>query len=115
MVIEMETLESCRQDIYENGKIVFITHTISASNMEKFVRKIVSDSEQSVDWHSYAGRSVMKYLGDFIKVRKAIRQNKSMHDLFIVEALDKLGFKDKDYCNRICDGIWVYNEREHLV
>jgi len=103
--------DKCDQEVYEKGEVVFITNTIRSSRMEEWVQKIAQDSGQRVDWHQFAGRPVMKALGDLHAVRKAIVKNKAMHDQYYKEALDELSsFRgDTEYAIEGAWGIWRYN------
>lgn len=66
--------QPCNRDIYENGTLVMITHTIPAQQIEKWVKKVAAASGQPVDWHFVGGRAVISALGDIAKVREVIKQ-----------------------------------------
>lgn len=105
-------MDRCDQEVYDKGTVVFLTNTIRSARMEEWVQAIAQHCGQKVDWHQFAGRSVMKALGDLHRVRKAIIHFKDMHDQFLMEALQALRFQDdenKDYVQ----GIWEYNYREY--
>ncbi len=107
--------DRCDNEIYSDGEVVFVTNTIRTPRMEEWVQKIAKDSGQRVDWHQFAGRPVIKALGDLSKVRKAIADNRNMHDEYYAEAcaeLRSLGFSKED-TDRHCQGIWDYNRREY--
>ena len=103
--------DRCDQEVYDKGEVVFITNTIRSARMEEWVQKIAQDSGQRVDWHQFAGRPVMKALGDLHAVRKAIVSNKEMHDRFYKEALDELkSFRDdEEFFIESSWGIWKSN------
>jgi hypothetical protein len=101
--------DRCDQEVYDKGDVVFITNTIRSTRMEEWVQKIAQDSGQRVDWHQFAGRPVMKALGDLHEVRKAIVKNKDMHDQYYKEAVSEYKFfSDEDNDDRAW-GIWKYN------
>lgn len=103
--------DRCDQEVYDKGEIVFVTNTIRSSRMEEWVQKIAQDSGQRVDWHQFAGRPVMKALGNLHEVRKAIVKNKDMHDQYFQEALNELrSFRDDEtFAQESAWGIWKYN------
>jgi hypothetical protein len=41
--------------------------------MEQFVKMVAWHSGQRVDWHFYAGRAVVKAIGDIEKVKASIK------------------------------------------
>ena len=59
--------DRCDKDIYDNGTQVFLTHTISGKDIEKWVQKIAEESGEKVDWHYFGGRAVVLALGDLKK------------------------------------------------
>lgn len=71
----------CAQDIYDNGMLVFQTHSIGGSNaIERWVRSIAESSGQPVDWHFAGGRVCVLALGDLAAVRTAMRAAMPEHD-----------------------------------
>lgn len=71
----------CSQDIYRNGVLVFMTHSIGGSNaIEQWVRSIAKASGQPVDWHFAGGRVCVLALGDLAAVRVAMRTAMPEHD-----------------------------------
>ncbi len=106
-------MDKCDQEVYDKGTVVFITNTIRTPRMEEWVQKIAADSGQRVDWHQYAGRPVMKALGDLDRVRKAIIKNREMHDDYYVEAVKEYRHQEPEWIAEIIRGIWEYNYREH--
>lgn len=110
--------DRCDQEVYDKGEVVFITNTIRSAKMEEWVQKIAQDSGQKVDWHQFAGRPVMKALGDLHAVRKAIVKNKEMHDQGYRDASDELGssfLSEPEYQNERIWGIWKYNMENYAL
>lgn len=103
----------CDSEIYEKGEVIFVTNTIRSFRMEEWCKAIAEDSGQPVDWHQYAGRCVMKALGDLDKVRKSIIHLKKMHNDFVKEALQGLLFKDEEFCLDCIRSIWNYNYKHY--
>lgn len=106
-------LTKCDQEVYDKGEVVFLTNTIRSVRMEEWVQEIVKQSGQRVDWHQFAGRCVVKALGDLHRVRKAIIRLKDMHDQFLTEAMNELRSFDDDHIKRYTSGIWEYNYKEY--
>ena len=79
----------CAQDVYDNGTLVFQTHSIGGSNaIERWVQGIAKASGQPVDWHSAGGRVCVLAIGDLARVRAAMRTAMPEHDrLYRAEAL----------------------------
>jgi len=104
-------MDRCNQKIYDEGEVVFLTHTIHTKDAEMWVQKVAKDSGQPVDWHSFCGRVVVKTTGDIAKVKAAILDNKSMHDCAIIDELEKLNVHHQSayYSNETIKGIWTYN------
>jgi len=75
-----EDLPPCDPKIYEEGEVVFVTHTLFATDVEAWVKKLAEASGQPVDWHYVAGRVVIKALGDLSKVKQAIQALMPEHD-----------------------------------
>jgi NTP pyrophosphatase (non-canonical NTP hydrolase) len=63
----------CDKDIYQNGDHIYTTHSIPPEEMEQFVKMVAWHSGQRVDWHFYAGRAVVKAIGDIEKVKASIK------------------------------------------
>jgi hypothetical protein len=111
-------MDACDREVFEKGAVVFVTNTIRSSRMEEWVVAIAKESGQRVDWSSFAGRSVVKALGDLHKVRKAMIHLKKMHDDFLKEALSEIRMHKDDnleseFQNEYADGIWQYNYKEY--
>lgn len=73
-------LPPCARNIYANGTLVMMTHTIGSQEMEGWVKKVAELSGQPVDWHFAGGRACILALGDLSKVRAAIKELISEHD-----------------------------------
>ena len=76
----MRTIEPCDRDIYANGTLVLMTHTIGSEAMEGWVRQVAEISQQKVDWHFAGGRACVLALGDLSRVRQAIETLMPEHD-----------------------------------
>jgi hypothetical protein len=76
----MANLPPMNKDIYENGTLVMITHTIPPKEIERWVKTVAELSKQPVDWHYVGGRACIACLGDAAKVREAIKQLLPEHD-----------------------------------
>lgn len=83
-------LRPCDAKVYRNGTVVFITNTIQAPELNRWVESVARESGQRVDWHFAAGRAVVKALGDLDKVRSAILALLPEHNRLQKEAHDKL-------------------------
>ena len=95
----MSDLEPCDSEIYENGVVAFVTHSIPSEKVEEFVTKVCEDSGEPVDWHFMAGRAMVLTTGDVDTVREAVKANRKMHDQFY-----------RDRWGKRCPGIWKNNE-----
>jgi len=73
-------LPECAPDVYRDGALVLVTHTISARAMEGWVRGVASLSGQRVDWHYAGGRICVLALGDLARVRNTMHAMKPEHD-----------------------------------
>ncbi len=78
--------DRCDEDVYKNGKVVFVTSTIPTDELNKWVSRVARLSGQKVDWHWMAGRAVVLALGDLVKVKAALREMMHMHDSMYVKA-----------------------------
>lgn len=63
---------SCDPDIYKNGKLAFMMHSVSPEFIEGFVKEVAATSDQPVDWFFCAGRACVKTTGDLNKVKATI-------------------------------------------
>lgn len=75
-----QTPPLCNHDIYKNGTLVFVSHTIGSAQMERWVKKVAEKSEQQVDWHFAGGRACVLALGDLQRVRDTILEMLPEHD-----------------------------------
>lgn len=46
---------ACDDDVYRNGTLVLMTHTIGSAEIEAWVKKVAAASGQAVDWHWAGG------------------------------------------------------------
>lgn len=102
-------LPQCEQDIFQDGEVVFITNTIGSVQIENWIVKIREESKQKIDWYFAGGRAVIKTLGDIAVIKKAISNNRKLHDFYYCEAIEELGCFSKEHTKELCEGIWSYN------
>lgn len=95
------TLTPCDSAIFRDGTPVFVTHTIPAFEMERWVRTVAVISGQPVDWSYFGGRAVVRCLGDVDRVIQTIRYLKPVHDAAYRRAVNSYGVRtlsDGDPC-----------------
>lgn len=80
----------CDPEIWKNGTVVFITHTIPSNAMEGWVKMVKSQCGQPVDWSFMGGRAVVRALGDINRVCQAIFNCLPTHDLLFALEMIKL-------------------------
>lgn len=69
----MSDPDRCNQEIYEKGKVVLVIGDwFSAKEVEAFVCAVADQSGQPVDWHYFAGRAIVRALGNLRRVDEAI-------------------------------------------
>ena len=68
-------LAPCKENIYRDGKTVFVIPELDKYEIEKWCRHISNESGQPVDWHYYGGRANILALGDLEKVECAIKKS----------------------------------------
>jgi hypothetical protein len=86
MATDGPTPPPCDLDIFKNGEVVFVTHTIRSNAMEDWVKKVAQESGQRVDWSFMGGRAVVKALGDIDRVKTVIQTLMPEHDRLYKEA-----------------------------
>lgn len=69
----MLDLAACDREVFNHGTAVFVTHTVPAKEIERFVKAAASLSGQRVDWSYYGGRAVIRCLGDASAVTESIK------------------------------------------
>ena len=79
-------MEPCNPEIYKNGHMVMMTHSIPSAQLEEWVKKVAAASGQPVDWHFAAGRACILALGDLTKVYAAIADLMDEHNALQVAA-----------------------------
>lgn len=79
----------CDKKVFQNGELVFVTHTIPSNAMEGWVKKVAKRSGQRVDWHFAGGRACVLALGDIAKVHQAIVDLLPEHDRLYRTAVRK--------------------------
>lgn len=72
--------EKCNPDIYKDGTLVFMTHSIPSNELHKWVQMVAILSEQPVDWHFAGGRACVLALGDLPRVLSAITDLLPIHN-----------------------------------
>ncbi len=101
--------DRCDKKVYDNGTEVFLTHTIPAKEIEKWVQTIATKSEQQVDWSYFGGRAIILALGDLDRVRQTIKDLRETHDDLYWYAVKQLDcFTDQSIAEQI-KGIWQNN------
>lgn len=110
----------CDDEIFNNGTVVFLTHTARSGFLEVWCERIRKLSGQRVDWSMSGGRAVFKALGDLDRVRKAIRSLRNEHDMAYYYAarrygdrVERLTSSDRKQRRRELDGIWAYNAKTY--
>ena len=78
----------CDPDVFREGTIVFMTHTIPSNAMESWVKKVADVSGQRVDWHFACGRACVRALGDLTKVQEALEMLMPEHDALRAKATE---------------------------
>lgn len=76
----MQLLKPCDNDIYENGIVVMVTHTIPSIQLDTWVKKVAEISNQNVDWHYMGDRAVIRATGNIEAVYDAIDEIIHEHD-----------------------------------
>lgn len=107
----MTMSDKCDKEVYENGSQIFLTHSIPAKKIEKWIKAVAKESGQKVDWHYVGGRAVILALGDLKKVYSALTNLRETHDDLYFHAVKELGdtFTDKMIQEQL-QGIWEYND-----
>lgn len=80
MATDGPTPDPCEREIYEQGEVIFVTHSIPSNAMEGWVKRLAAASGQRVDWHFCGGRAVVKALGDLSRVRATLVALMPEHD-----------------------------------
>lgn len=72
----MMSLLPCEQDIYDNGiavaMITGMTRHITAQETENMIKRIAKETNTKTDWHTVAGRSIIRVLGNEEDQQKVI-------------------------------------------
>lgn len=92
MAIDGPTAPPCDPEIFYNGQVVLVTHTIPSNAMERWVKQVAELSGQRVDWSFFGGRAVVRALGDLERVKAAIQQLMPEHDHLQREACKRLEY-----------------------
>lgn len=64
--------DRCDNEVFRHGKRLCILDASSAK-AETWVRMVANRSGQKVDWHLFAGRAIVLYIGNYHKCVDAIR------------------------------------------
>lgn len=90
MPTDNTTAPPCDAEVYDQGTVVFMTHSIPSAAMEEWVKKIAAKSGQRVDWHFFGGRAVVQALGDLDAVEAALAELMPEHDRLQAEAVKSI-------------------------
>lgn len=104
--------QRCHPDIFKNGHMVFLTHTLGTDGMNEWIKALRETSGQPIDWHFAGGRARVLALGDIDEVRKAIVRHRDLHDEKYLENLHpthRVDGKEAPCMNNSLQGIWSYN------
>lgn len=102
-----KTLPDCDQEIFDKGTMVFMTHSMPATSVEAFIKRVREDSGQRVDWHYIAGRARVFALGDPDEVRKSLWKFRDFHDAALgMTRNPHLSHFDVE---KYCQGIWAFS------
>jgi hypothetical protein len=95
--------------VHNFGKTIFVTHTLSTEELNKWVKMIAQDSKLRVDWSFVGGRAVIQSLGDCKKAIKSLQKFRQVHDNYFSEHLKKSNmYRDEDIKRQV-EGIWNFN------
>lgn len=86
----MAELKPCDKEVFTNGHLVMITHTIPSRLIEKWVKKVAKTSGQRVDWHYAGGRACIMAIGDLQTVYDVIDSLMPEHDALQIAAHGEL-------------------------
>lgn len=67
-----EGLPPCDPKIFKDGKVVFVSSEVPSEELERWVREIRESSALPVDWHTYAGRGLVRTLAPVDEVVKVM-------------------------------------------
>ena len=67
------------------------THSIPATDIEWFVKKVAKLSGEDVDWHYFGGTAVIKTTGNPTLVRRALEKLMPEHDKLMERQFANLG------------------------
>lgn len=93
--------DKCDSEVFEKGRLIFVTYTISSKDIEMFVQLLSQRSGLKIDWSWFAGRAAVRALckndADFDKARQALKDLKPYHDeLYFKTVKEKYGFGQSD-------------------
>ena len=95
---------------WRDAEDVFITHTISNSDMEIWIKEVRKMSGQEVDFYNSCGRTGIYTLGDSNKVKIALRETRKIHDNAYIKAiLEIIPDTSIDSIKQQLNGLWSYN------
>ena len=72
--------EECNAVVKEYGTGIFMTGDVPRKAIDEWVKAIVQDSRQAVDWHYMAGRGVILCYGNTKKASASLRKLRHIHD-----------------------------------
>lgn len=93
-----QVLDQCDKNIFQNGTVVMVTHTIPPKELEIWVRKIAEESNQPVDWHYVGGRAIIKAIGNIDVVYEVIQKLLPEHDALYKKAFERYNLSEL-HCN----------------
>ena len=82
-------LEPCDPEIFESGVILLITETRGAREFELWVEEIRKLTGQRIDWSYFAGRAVVRALGDIELIKATIHDLKYKHVRQVTQGQDR--------------------------
>lgn len=69
MATDGPTPPPCEQEIYENGDVVAVIDS-SSNAIERWVKTVADQADARLDWHYFAGRGIVKHVGDTASLRR---------------------------------------------
>lgn len=67
-------LQDCSEEMFENGKIVFVIHQADKYQVDRWVREVARRSGEQVDWIFAGDRIHVLGLGDLNKISRQIKE-----------------------------------------
>lgn len=71
----MRSEDGCDLEVWKKGEVVALTGGLAKAELEALAQELrLATGEPRVDWNYFAGRGVVKVLGDGQKVREALAE-----------------------------------------